>query len=278
MKHPLIILFLFFSLSTKANEIVVLVPGFFNTFTPEYFSKDVVHSFTRKGLKVYVAKDLNPIGSILENGTRLEKFLQSVQTVEGHPVEFNIVAHSAGGFYSLWVADRKNIHIKSLFTVSTPFKGIEFIQTWLEKSFLFSNLADLAYLEGLRELTPGGVQKFLKTIHLNSKMQINIFGGYQNESLDITDARNISAPLLVTSHFISGKSDGIVSMNSALGLNPVTKTPPGDLIIHLEHWEQVLEPTAFVFLGIRNTEYIQQEQARFYTKLADLILQTKNPL
>ncbi len=272
MKIYLLALIICFSTSAYTKDIVVLVPGFFNTFTPEYFSKYIVRAFANKGLKVYIAGDLNPVGTIAENGARLEKILEKIQIAEGHSVDFNIVAHSAGGLYSLWVSEQRKIQIKKLLTISTPFKGIDFIETWIEKSFLFSNLSELAYLQGLKELTPEGVQQFLKTVKVNPDMQFMSFGGHQSENLDITDARYLSAPLLVTSHFINGKSDGIVALNSALGLSESART---DLTINLEHWEQVLEPSAFAFLGIRNTDFIQQEQIRFYTKLADLIRTTQ---
>ena len=272
MKIFLLALIFCFSSSAFTKDIVVLVPGFFNTFTPEYFSKNIVRAFTAKGLKVYIARDLNPVGTIEENGARLEKILEKIQITEGQSIDFNIVAHSAGGLYSLWVSNQKKINIKKLLTISTPYKGIDFIETWIDKSFLFSNLAELAYLQGLQELTPAGVMRFLKSVNVNPKMQFMSFGGYQSENLDITDARYISIPLLVTSHFITGKSDGIVALTSALGFSASART---DLMINLEHWEQVLEPSAFAFLGIRNTEFIQNEQTRFYTKLANLILPAK---
>ncbi len=263
----LVLLFCFNSFAAK--EIVVLVPGFFNSIAPEYFSKTIVKSFTSYGLKVFIAKDLNPVGSIAENGAELEKLLEKIETSEGHKVDFSIVAHSAGGLYSLWVSDRGNINIKKLITISTPFQGVEFVQTWIEKSFLFSALTDLAYLHGLQELTPDGVDRFLKTVKPNPNMQMFSFGGYQMQGLDVTDARNISVPLLVTSHYISGRSDGVVSLSSALGYPHAKKS---NHFLNLEHWEQVKEPSAFVILGIRNTHFIQQEQERFYKRLAQQIV------
>lgn len=275
-----LVVFLFCGRAAVSSEIVVLVPGFFNSFALEYFSKDIISSFTEKGFKVYVAQGLDPIGTIETNGFRLENYLEKVEANEGHHVQFNIVAHSAGGLYTLWVANRQKYNIKNLYTVSTPYQGIEFIQTWIDESFIFKSLTELAYLDGLKQLTEKGVSSFLNSIRLHPATKIIAFGGFQDESFDITDAQNISAPLLITSHFITTKSDGIVSFKSALGLG-ILKTTAGtpalqykveNLVFHLEHWEQVLDSHTFLIFGIRNTSYIAEEQKRTYSRLAELLL------
>ena len=270
IKFFLLASFLSITSYATTKEVVVLVPGFFSHVTPEYFSKTIINSFTSKGMKVFIANNLNPVGGIAENGARLQNLLEKIETAESHPVSFNIVAHSAGGLYSLWVSSQAKVKINKLITISTPFRGVEFVQSWIEKSFLFSTLADLAYLQGLQELTSVGVEQFLKTAKPAKTLQIFSFAGYQPQSLDVTDARCISAPLLVTSHYITGKSDGIVALTSALGYQNSQKSND---YIRLDHWEQIHDHRAFILLGTRNTQFIQQEQARFYAKLADLILQ-----
>lgn len=271
---------LFCGRSVYSAEVVVLVPGFFNSFAPEYFSHDIISSFTTKGFKVYVTQGLDPIGTIEANGYRLEKYLEKIEANEGHHVQFNIVAHSAGGLYTLWVANRQKLSIKNLYTISTPYQGIEFIQTWINDCFLFKSLTQFAYLEGFKQLTEKGVANFLNSIRLHPATKVIAFGGYQDASFDLTDARNISAPLRITSHFITTKSDGIVSFKSALGLG-MLKTTAGtsalqykveNLVFHLEHWEQVLDSQTFLILGVRNTSYIAEEQKRAYTQLAELLL------
>jgi hypothetical protein len=263
-----------------AKEVVVLVPGFFNSFTPEYFSEAVVNSFKSKGFQVYVAKGLNPIGTIEDNGSRLESIFQQVEKLENKKVNFNIVAHSAGGFYAMWVSNRQKFSIKNILTVSTPYKGVEFVQAWLDRSYLFRTLTELAHLESLNELTPQGVKQFFSTIRVDPKTKIFSFGGYQNEGFDITDARQISIPLRLTSHFISEKSDGIVGFSSAMGIGEI-KTTTQELaqqfkddkyFLNLEHWEQVLDYRAFIILGIRNLSFIRDEQTRFYTGLAQFLM------
>lgn len=282
LKLSLLASLLFSAQVSLAKEVVVLVPGFFNSFTPEYFSQAIVDSFTQKGFQVYIATGLNPIGTIEDNGARLENVLQQVEKIENHRVNFNLVAHSAGGFYSMWVANRQKFEIKNIYTVSTPYKGVEFIQTWLDRSFVFRTLTDLAHLDGLVELTANGVKQFMSTIRVSPQTKIYAFGGYQNEGLDITDARQMSIPLRVTSFYISEKSDGIVGFSSSLGISetnlkttaqtPATVLKDPKYFLNLEHWEQVLDYRSFVFLGIRNTHYIQGEQTRFYTGLANYLI------
>lgn len=267
-----------------AKDVVLLVPGFFNSFTPEYFSDDIVRTFEGKGFTVYVARGLNPIGTIEDNGARLEKIMTAIEQAEQTPadpkVSFNLVSHSCGGFYSFFVAHRQKFTIKNILTISTPYRGIEFVQRWLDDSMIFSLLAQLAYLDGLTQLTETGVSRFLSEVRISPETKVIAFGGYQEKSLDVWNARYLSTPLRVTSHYISEKSDGIVGYSSALAIGKImtTENKPAiqlkdpDFFLPLEHWEQVLESHSFLLLGIRNTGYIRREQIRFYSGLADYLL------
>lgn len=285
MKLLISLLFsLFFATQAMAKDVVVLVPGFFNSFAPEYFSDDIIQAFKNKGFKVYIARGLNPIGTIEDNGARLEKIFAQIENTEKstdkNKISFNIVAHSAGGFYSLFVANQQKFNIKNILTVSTPYKGVEFVQRWMDESSLFSTISGLAYMDGLVQLTETGVKKFLSSIRVSPETKIIAFGGFQEKSLDIWDARYLSSPLHVTSRYISEKSDGIVGYSSALGLSNILTTDNNRAIqlkdpnyfLALEHWEQVLKSNSFIILGIRNTDYIRREQIRFYTGLADYLL------
>lgn len=268
---------------TPQREVVVLVPGFFNSFAPEYFSKDVVQSFTKKGLQVYLATGLNPIGTIEENGANLESILNQIENLQGRKISFNLVGHSAGGLYSLWVANQNKFKIKNILTVATPFLGVDFVESWLDNCLAFSVVANLAHLDGLKQLTHDGVDQFLKQVRISPETKVYAFAGFQPEGLDFTDARVISTPLRVTSYYTTGSSDGIVSFKSALGLGQIKSKAETSALqfkdtqfyIALEHWEQVLDANSFIFLGIRNTYYIQQEQIRFYSGLADLLLKNQ---
>lgn len=259
---------------------MVLVPGFFNSFTAEYFSSDIVETFQKRGLKVYVATGLNPVGTIEDNGERLSNILHKIEVIEKRKVDFNVVAHSAGGLYALYVANKQQINIKNLITVSTPYKGVEFVQRWLDNFKLFEILTDLAHLDGLVQLTPNGVQQFIESIRVPNQMKIVAFGGFQDKSLDIWNSRFLSLPFRVTSKFITGESDGIVSFTSATSVGQI-KTVSGvkalqgsdtNYRISLDHWEQVLDSYSFLILGIRNPGYITREQVRFYNGIADYLL------
>lgn len=264
----------------QTQEVVVLVPGFFNSFTAEYFSDNIVSTFQKRGLKVYVVKGLNPVGTVEENGERLTRFLNQVELLEKRKVDFNIVAHSAGGLYTLYVAHKQMFSIKNLITVSTPYKGVEFVQKWAENCTIFDILTRLAYLEGLRQLSPNGVNKFIESIRVPANLKITAFGGLQGKSLDIWNARNLSLPFRVTGAYISEKSDGIVGFSSSMavgrikttaGILAVQKSYP-DYKINLDHWEQVLDGYSFLILGIRNPSYIVKEQTRFYSGVADYLM------
>lgn len=267
-----------------AKEVVVLVPGFFNTFAPEYFSQTIVDSFKQKGFEVYVVDCLNPVGYIEENGARLENQLAEIEKIENRHVSFNIVAHSAGGFYSMWVANRQKFDIKNIITVSTPFRGVEFVKVWLDHSLLFRTVMTLAHLQSLKELTPEGAERFVKSVRIHPKTKIFAFGGTQKAGLDITDARNLSVPLRITAHYTTGKSDGVVGFDSAMGIGKLLTTDNkaaqqflnSEFNINLEHWEQVLDYRSFILLGSRNIGYVRNEQNRFYTGIANFLLTQLN--
>lgn len=285
MKQAILLIFVtfFLSVSAFAKDIVLLVPGFFNSFAPEYFSPDIIQTFQNKGFTVYLASHLNPIGTIEDNGTRLERNFADIEAKEKAAgtdrVTFNVVAHSAGGFYTLFVANKQKYDIKNILTVSTPFKGVEFVQEFLKNPLFFSVATSFACLEGMVQLTPPGVKKFLSTIRISPKTRVSAFGGFQKKNFDVWNAKYISTPLRVTSAFISEQSDGIVGFSSAMGVGEILTTDnrralqysDPNYFLSLEHWEQVLDSKSFIILGIRNTSYIRKEQIRFYSGLADYL-------
>ncbi len=266
-----------FSSTLMAQPSVVLVPGFFNSFAPEYFSQAIINTFEQKGYKTYVVEGLDPIGTIEENGEKLIPLLQKITQAEGEAP--NIVAHSAGGFYSLYAINKGQFKVKNLVTVSTPYEGLDFIQAWRDKSSLFSELMNFCKLEGLRQLTPPYVAEFMKKVRVPDQLQIFTFGGWQPRSLDIWNAKNLSGVLRVTDHFIPGDSDGIVSFKSSLGIrNLLTRSNKSakmyvdpNYVIPLEHWEQVLDYRNFVLLGTRNIDVVRDRQVQFFSGIADLL-------
>ena len=270
---------LFFKVFALASDAVILVPGFFNSFAPEYFSQDIVRAFEQKGFKVYVAEKLNPVGSIEENGSRLLPQLQKIQEIEKDR-RLHIVSHSAGGLYSLYAIHHGKLNIKNLITISTPYAGLDFLQALRDHSLLLKKVTDLAYLQGLRQLTPPYVDQFLKTIRVPDNLSIYAYGGYQPRSVDIWDAKNLSSVLLLTDTFIPKQSDGIVSFASSQSLRNIkTESQKSSkmyvdphYIINLEHWEQVLDYRNFLLLGTRNIGVIRDRQIEFYTGIANLLI------
>lgn len=263
---------------TTPSKIVILVPGFFNSFAPEYFSQDIVRSFEAKKLKVIVAKGLNPIGTIQDNGERVFQLFQSVR-LQNPTSEINVVGHSAGGLYALYAINKGAYFIKTILSVSTPFDGIEFVENWDSRSHLFSELMKLCWLEGLRTLTKPTVNRFIASVKVPSSLKILAFAGYQPVKLNIFDAANMSAVLSVTDAFMNGPSDGIVSFKSATSttnINTLQKSiltvkPELQNYIPLEHWEQVLDYRHFVLLGTPNIKLIRQRQIQFYSNIANLL-------
>ena len=154
------------------------------------------------------------------------------------------------------------------------------MQRWLNDSALFRGLTDFAHLEGLVQLAPKGVAEFTARIRVSPDMKIIAFGGFQEKSLDIWNARFLSLPFRVTSLSISESSDGIVGFSSSIGLGNIKTTDNrparqfrnAAYTISLEQWEQTLDSNSFILLGIRNPDYIRREQQRFYSGIADYLV------
>src|SRR4051812_18147255 len=94
------------SFAHARERVVVLVPGFFNIPGKQtnadtglhYFSKTIVAAVRASGFIPEVIEDLNPVGSILENGEKVLAHLE--QIVQAHAgAEFTLIGHSSGGLY-----------------------------------------------------------------------------------------------------------------------------------------------------------------------------------
>ena len=265
-------------LTANTKRVVVFVPGFFNSFAPEYFSSDIVAAFESKGYTVVIASKLNPIGTIEENGERLLRTFISLKSLAPN-AQVNVIGHSAGGLYALYAINKGARYIKTLVTVSTPFNGVEFVENWRDNSWAFRTLMDWAHLDGLRQLTTPYVQKFIQSVRVPSSLKILAYGGYQPVKLDITNAANMTAILSVTDHFITGPSDGIVSFASSTWTTNIPTTEKTlnkvrsdkSFVLDLEHWEQVLDYRNFYMLGVRNPGVIRDRQIKFYSGIANML-------
>lgn len=260
------------------KRVVVFVPGFFNSFAPEYFSHDIVATMQAKGFTVYIAQKLNPIGTIEDNGERVYQLLQAVRKAAPN-AQINVVGHSAGGLYALYAINKGAYFVQNLVTVSTPFNGVEFVEKWRDNSWAFRELMNFSYLDGLEQLTTPYVQNFLKSVRVHPRLRVMAYGGYQPTRFDVTNAANMSAVLSVTDKYIKGPSDGVVSFASAVYTTTLATTQKTVLKVHsdksiyipLEHWEQVLDYRNFVILGVRNVHIIRDRQIQFYTGIASIL-------
>lgn len=265
-------------LTTNTKRIVVFVPGFFNSFAPEYFSNDIVQAMHTKGFTVVIAQNLNPVGTIEDNGERVVKLFNNLRLMAPN-AEVSVIGHSAGGLYALYAINKGARYIKALVTVSTPFNGVEFVEKWREDSWPFRKLMDLAHLDGLRQLTTPYVQKFIQSVRVPSSLKIIAYGGYQPVKWDFTNAANMTAVLSVTDQFISGPSDGIVSFSSATWTTQIPTTDKTlnkvrsdrSFVLDLEHWEQCLDYRNFYLLGVRNPGLIRDRQIKFYSGIANML-------
>lgn len=265
-------------LTTTTKRIVVFVPGFFNSFAPEYFSNDIVQSMHAKGFVVVIAQKLNPVGTIEDNGERVVKLFTNLRLMAPN-AEVSVIGHSAGGLYALYAINKGARYIKTLVTVSTPFNGVEFVEAWRDNSWTFRTLMDFARLDGLRQLTTPYVQKFIQSVRVPSTLKIIAYGGYQPVNWDITDAANMTAVLSVTDAFIKGPSDGVVSFASATWTTNIPTTEKGlnkvvsdrSFVLDLEHWEQVLDYRNFYLFGVRNPGLIRDRQIKFYSGIGSML-------
>ncbi|AZZ36228.1 hypothetical protein CIK05_05280 [Bdellovibrio sp. qaytius] len=265
-------------LTANTKHIVVFVPGFFNSFAPEYFSNDIVTSMQSKGFVVVIAQKLNPVGTIEDNGERVLNLFINIKQLAPN-AEVNVIGHSAGGLYALYAINKGARYIKTLVTVSTPFNGVEFVENWRDNSWAFRTLMDWVHLDGLRQLTTPYVQSFIQSVRVPSSLKIIAYGGYQPVGWDFTNAANMTAVLSVTDHFITGPSDGIVSFASSTWTTNIPTTEKTinkvlsdkQFVLELEHWEQVLDYRNFYMLGVRNPGLIRDRQIKFYTGIASML-------
>ncbi|MGZ5278401.1 MAG: esterase/lipase family protein, partial [Pseudobdellovibrionaceae bacterium] len=238
-----------------------------------YFSQDIVEYLSKKTTNLWVVDTLDPMGSISTNGTRLINFLRNRQKdFKGQPVV--LLAHSAGGLYSLYAAANSDLPISQIITISTPFRGLELlteienqgipIET-LSAPFCFGNLM------GLKEIP---VQKFLSGLQFKQPIRMDVFAGYQTTGLAFWDWRILSTPLVPFQALINEPSDGIVSLNSSLNPSGLIARNQGllDLQVHrqplnLEHWEVILDANISRLYGVQNIGSLRRAQQEAYASV-----------
>ncbi len=278
MKTLLLLLALFLAPIAQANKVLVLVPGFLSFSGSKYFSPDIIKTFRQHGYDVYVASNLNPIGTIRQNGEKLVEALNEIERKRGQKVEFNLLGHSAGGLYSLYAANTRQFNIQNIVTVATPFGGVGLSNQILNNLTGLQQLAQFLNLESMIEFTTEKIQKFLNTISLPAAVKISSFGGDQKMGLNPdTDFRVIPEILMLPYMLASGLNDGLVSLSSANPLmhfknlkNKVLRDQTSTFnSINLDHIDQVIDYRIMLGFGFLNANILRAEQIKFYTNIVD---------
>jgi hypothetical protein len=192
----------FFTTSASAETInknnlekfnVILVPGFFSSLAYGYVKKDptgegllvapywsqhIVESLEQRGHHVWVVDNLDPLGGLEANGLSLMHYLDELKSKDVLSSRRTIIlAHSAGGLYSLFALTHSHFHADALVTVSTPYKGLELIKNLDQSLPLAQEALKFIQLDSLLELEPTKVESFLKGIHVPDDLRILAVAG-----------------------------------------------------------------------------------------------------
>lgn len=265
---------------------LVLVPGFFSSAIPApenfgnpwkqpYFSHDIVRHLAARTAHLWVVDTLNPVGSVEENGKRLITFLRNRQKdFGGQPI--TLLAHSAGGLYSLFAAANSDLPINHIIAVSTPFRGLRVIQALEDQGIPFDELAAPFCLKNLSGLKEAPVRKFITGLQLKHPVRLDVFAGYQTTGVAFWDWRILSPPLVPFQALIREPSDGIVSVQSSLNVNDLKFKNPANLDVHvhsqtlpLEHWELIIDAELTRLYGIQNIRSLRQAQLHTYSLILE---------
>jgi len=260
-------------------KVLVLVPGYFNTLIPgfleknkynPYWSHDIVDVYRDAGFKVFPVNNLNPVGSIEENGARLLRYLDRIKSEIDPSEGISIIAHSAGSLYTIEANNRRRLPIRKLIAINTPFDGVDFIDRITKTVPGVVELEKQLNIESLNQLRPELVRRyFANLLHKPEFPILGVTGGQESNVINWYDAAFLTPIFYVTQALMDYASDGIVTHRSALG----KITPTGINItisneyVHLDHIKQNLDADYFKYMGMKNTEFVRREQIRFYSRL-----------
>jgi hypothetical protein len=283
--------------------VVILIPGTCNSvlpgylrFTPAegiieanpYFSIDAVSSIEAQGFITHVVNGLHPFGQFEGNGEIAIRDMTAwyLARYPHGEMPITILAHSAGGFQALYVAaHRTDLPIQRIVLISTPLAGVELAQKIHDQPWIGEKIASFAdstrgffELRSIPELTAENTAHFLQSIRIPSSVHLYTVGGDQGpppNALHEFDARYLPIAFQFTNSIIGSRSDGIVSFNSVYGVGSVgvrdlqgqrmTITPLRALQMPLNHAEQILDYRLFKYTGTLGSEFIRDEQRKFYS-------------
>lgn len=283
--------------TTKPAPGVILVPGFFNSLAAgyarqapptaqqkaaekalekaPYFSLAIVETLEKTGSPVVVVDNLDPLGSIETNGALMLEFLNELpkRRPQFKDREWIAIGHSCGGLYTLHaLTAQPTLPIKTLVTVSTPFRGLGFIENLSANIPFLSELASLINLENLMQLRERDVATAVAKLHPPESLRIIATGGWQQACsvFNCDEADSLSWVLSITDALVREISDGIVTWSSMIPEQkflPFAIEPRPDLAVSLEHWEQVQDYRFFSLIGTDDVETIRDRQVQFFNSL-----------
>lgn len=277
---------LLFSTSLFAQEkFVVLVPGFFNIPGGNVaggfhsFSTAILESIQSQGYTPVVIQNLDPIGSVHDNGEQVKKdFLALASRYPG--ASFTVIAHSAGGLYVAHaLTERPDLPIETVVTISTPYRGSALIELlkWIPGWKTITSTLNLA---SLREFDPAQMNTVLSRLRIPNHIRWVALAAAQSTCLLLScaEAQRQSWLLSTAWTFSKEPGDGAVSNDSAIAKDVVITSYDGgekkietwaDFIVPLEHWETVLDSNYFTLLGVLNPQWITQQQRRVFKAILE---------
>jgi len=294
------------------SQAVVLIPGTLNSVAPgsykwdsarwilevsPYFSQDISEAFKKQGFDVYVVKNLHPTGDLLANGESAAQQIRiwySEKYGRQKKPPITLVAHSAGGFYALEAATQLvDLPIRQVICLSTPLKGMELARFFFEPegrwarfwSWVLHPFQKMFDYRGLTSVTPVRVKDFLSQVRLSRETEVWGIAGQQDPPhhwREVNDPHRLSPLFALAQRWIQKPSDGMVTVESALGQGvelartqgqPISVHSMPEVVLNLDHAKQVFDYRIFKIMGIRESEWIQAEQQRFYGELATMIKQ-----
>ena len=269
------------AMASNREPVIVLVPGFFNSLSVDpYFSKAILQTLQARGLDVLAVDNLDPIGSVEENGLRLNHYLNA--NVSRFPNRnLVVIGHSAGGLYTLQaLTNDPSLPVQTLISIGTPFTGVQFIDRLTSRIPGLESLASFLHLASLREFTAEKMLNVTQRFRVPSHLRLITVAGYQEACFltSCTTSRNLSWILSIAQRLMSEKSDGVVTVRSALAEGLILRGWDGqpfpierwdDFLIPLEHWELVQEGRWFKTLGITDTAEVSALQARTFNWILD---------
>lgn len=266
------------------DKFIVLVPGFFNfpgdssqTLGLHYFSKAILETVREQGYTPIMIENLDPVGSVAENGARLRVDLQQLTTQHPH-ASFAAIGHSAGGLYLAWALDAQpNLPLDQVVTIATPYHGVDMIEL-LKVIPGWRTLTAALNLKSLQEFENERMNGIFTRLRLPPHTRWIALAAAQPTCLlwSCADAANQSWLLSLAWTFNHNAGDGVVSVQSALGQNFTWIATDGqrkplenwaDFVIPLEHWEIALESRMFPLLGVQNPRWIEQQQRQVFTQI-----------